>query len=112
MKEYSANYAYRGRYFDFRFCAKSNKEAAKILGCSAYHVSNYYTHQKIDNPYPEIYVIPHCYKAKKDIGHNKEMLFEDAKNKIDKVAEKWNKKFNNNRLRILNDTRILNKTIC
>jgi len=94
MKEYSANYAYRGRCFDFRFCAKSNKDAANILGCSAYHVSNYYTHQKIDNPYVEIYVKPYCHKAKKDIGHNKEMLFEDAKNIIDKVAEKWNSQFN------------------
>ncbi len=94
MKEYSANYSYRGRWFDFRFCAKSNKDAAKILDCSPYYISNYCTHQKTDSPYPEIYVKPYCHKAKKDIGHNNEMLFEDAKNIIDKVAEKWNSQFN------------------
>lgn len=102
MKEYHANSQYKGRYFDFRFCAKGNKEAAEILGCSIYHVSNYFGSNKTDKPYSEVFVTPYCHKAVEDIGHKKEILFEDAKKIIDKVADKVNKKWKN----LIHDNRL------
>jgi len=95
MKEYIMNASYRGRYFDFRFCAKTHKIASNIIGCSISYLTKYGFCNKIDEPYLDIFVKPYCHQARKDIGHNNEILFEDAKKKIDKIAEKWNKKQKN-----------------
>lgn len=93
MKQYHINYSYKGRWFDFRFCAKTHKIAAKILRCSIYHLTVYGGFSKIDVPYNEIFVKPYCHRATKEIGHRDEILFEDAKKIIDKISKKFNNQF-------------------
>jgi hypothetical protein len=88
MKEFFLNTSYRGRWFDVRFCAKSKKEAAKIMDISIYQITNYGGCKNIDQPYKEIYAKPYCYHARELLGRN-ELLFDDAKKRIDIEAEKF-----------------------
>ena len=88
MKEYLINSDIFGRWFDFRLCAKSFKEAAERIGTTQYHLKTYGTFRKIDTPYKEVYVTPYCHKAKEACGR-KEITYEQAKKTIDKQVDEF-----------------------
>lgn len=90
MKEYFINLPYRGRWFDLRFCCKTDKEAAIRMGVSLYQIKNYANHIKTDNPYTEIWAKPYSHNAKELLGRD-EVLFDEAKRLIDIEAERISK---------------------
>lgn len=88
MKEFSANIIYRGRSFDVRFCAKNMEDAAKRIDVTKYYIKTYVgSGAKIDEPYDGIYVKPYGTNSINDIGHNRWILFSEAKSIIDRVAK-------------------------
>jgi hypothetical protein len=88
MKQYRGDTNYLGRIFEFRFCAKNNKEACEILNISNHHLTNYVHYDKIEEPYEGMFVKAYNYVAQQTIGHKDEINFEDAKRIVDEEASK------------------------
>lgn len=94
MKVFNANLGYRGRFFDVTFCAKTMKEACKIIDVNMYYMKTYIgSGMEIKTPFTEIYATAYSHKAVVDIGHRNKILYEDAKiivdRKCDEVSESW-----------------------
>lgn len=86
MKEFRGNHSIYGRWFDYRFCARSIKDAATTMNTSEYYIKTYWTATKIDLPYNDIFVTPYSFNAKKLLGY-KEIEIETAKKVINKERE-------------------------
>lgn len=91
MKKYSGNNLYRGRAYDFRFCAKTNKEACEILDISLHHLQNYVHYDKIEIPFEGFLVKAYGSRSIDVIGHNNEITFEDFKKIIDAKCDETSK---------------------
>ena len=88
MKEFKGNHSINSRWFDFRFCAKSIRDAAIRLDTSEYYIKTYWSSKKIEKPYREIFVTPYSHNAKVLLGL-KEIKIETAKKIINKEREKY-----------------------
>jgi hypothetical protein len=90
MKRFNGNILYRGRSLDVSFCAKSIKEAAKILDCSESYVRKFIYVNTVGEGgvFTGVIAVPYGYQALQVLEKGKEYDLEEAKRLIDKYAEK------------------------
>jgi len=89
MKEYKINLGYRGRYFDWRCCAKSYRDAATKLDCGEYHLKTYGYCNKTNNPYDGVFLKPYGHNTRHLFDYNKEYELVYVKEVVDKEAREW-----------------------
>jgi hypothetical protein len=90
MKKFSGNILYRGRSLDVEFCAKSVKEAAKILDCSENYIRKYMYCNPVSEggTFTGVNAVPYGSVALEVLEKGKEYDIEEAKRLIDEYAEK------------------------
>jgi hypothetical protein len=83
MKEFRINQGYRGRYFEWRFCAKSYKDAAEKIGSNVYGLRKYAYCNNIDNPYDGIFLKPYSHNTRHLFDYSKEYELSIVKSIVD-----------------------------
>ncbi|MFA5366679.1 MAG: hypothetical protein WC333_02245 [Dehalococcoidia bacterium] len=90
MKRFNGNIIYRGRSLDVEFCAKTIKEAARILDSSEHYVRKYMFYSPVGEggAFTGVNAVPYGYQALLVLEKGKEYDLNEAKRLIDEYAKK------------------------